>query len=217
MAKDLTWSCKRGTLTFSGHGAMPDCYNPRTHVCVETPWSHSAGIAKRIVVDEGITHIGSFAFQNCSNVTKITLPSTLVSIGYVAFRHDSCYSVEIPHGVKSIGPFAFRGNLGFVNITIPASVEELGKGCFADCKMLKSVTFKGDVASIGDHAFTDCYILKKIVFEGKVGKIGRRALSECESLKEIVFGGTMEEWNALGYLRLNFDTVVHCTDGDVKY
>ena len=87
-----------GTLTLTGTGAMYD-YNK-----YETPWYSVIDDIERIVVSEGITVIGEYAFCDCWYMYSITLPDSLTTIKNHAF--ENCASLEkivIPAGVTAIG------------------------------------------------------------------------------------------------------------------
>jgi len=103
--KNLTWSVTDdGTLRISGEGAMANFTSGGT---AQYPWSPYRGDIQSIVVDDGVTTIGNFAFNYLSSVTSVELPETLVSIGVNAFGCSSLQSIIIPKGVEEIGVIAF--------------------------------------------------------------------------------------------------------------
>ena len=83
-----------------------------------------------------VTRIGAGAFQNCTSLTSITLPSSVTSIGESAF--NGCTSTS------------------FTSITLPSSVTSIGKSAFLGCTYLTSITLSSSVTSIGADAFTGC-------------------------------------------------------------
>lgn len=115
-------------LSIGGDGAMDD-YNAR----IEVPWysKHTKDIRK-IVVEKGVTHIGSYAFADC--------PAT---------------TVELSEGIESIGNYAFRYCHNIRRIELPASLEEIGKFAF-DQTDLDTVYIKnGTPPQIGANAFVN--------------------------------------------------------------
>lgn len=77
---ELTWSLdKKGTLTISGKGEMPD-YSGDT-----PPWVKYRDDIKAVVIEEGVTHIGAQCFQFCTKLKSVTIPSSVESIGAAAF------------------------------------------------------------------------------------------------------------------------------------
>ena len=65
-----------------------------------------------------MTQIGAWAFDGCSNLTSITLPSSLTSIGEYAFQYCSLTSITIPEGVTQIGEYAFSGCSNLTSVVI---------------------------------------------------------------------------------------------------
>ena len=101
-----------------------------------------------------VTSIGSWAFEDCSGLTSVTIPNSVKSIGESAFYYcSSLTSVTIPNSVTSIGNFAFYYCKGLTSVTIPNSVTSIGKYAFANCSGLTSVTIGSGVTSIGYRAF----------------------------------------------------------------
>lgn len=92
-----------GVLTISGTGDMENysSYSP------ESPFYGTSKI-KSVIIDNGITSIGDYAFYKCRSLTSITIPNSVTSIGSHAFCHcTSLTSVTIPNSVTSIGDYAF--------------------------------------------------------------------------------------------------------------
>ena len=101
---NLTWTLDAdGTLTISGTGAMKDYdYNNNP-----SPAYNNSNV-KKVVIEDGVTSIGYYAFSDCSSLTSITIPDSVTSIGAMAFYScSSLTSITIPDGVTSIGNWAF--------------------------------------------------------------------------------------------------------------
>ena len=111
----------------------------------------------KVIVKDGVTSIGDFAFYKCSSLTSITIPSSVTTIGYGAFYYcSSLTSVTIPSRVTSIGNYAFSGCTSLTSIDIPSSVTSIGYKTFYHCSSLTSIEIPSAVTSIGDYAFFDC-------------------------------------------------------------
>ena len=128
--------------------------------------------------DVNVTHIGYAVFSE-TNVTSVTLPAALTSIGNETFR--SCRSLgsvifEKNSVLQSIGDWAFNECDALVSIKIPASVKALGDDAFSWCDRLTTVTFEENSAiqSIGKYAFYGSNALKEIDLS-KVEEIGEGA------------------------------------------
>mgnify|MGYP000608342535 CR=1 FL=1 len=150
---NVTWLLDdNGTLTISGSGKIEDYRSD-----IDQPWYSNRSDITSVVIEPGVTSIGSLAFYKCSNLTSITIPSGLTSIGEMAFFNCSALtSVTIPNGVISIGNFAFGSCTGLKSITIPSSVTSIGESAFQHCTGLTSITIPNSVTSIVNLAFWDC-------------------------------------------------------------
>ena len=123
---NLTWDLTDGILTISGTGEMTDFSYP--DVC---PWYSEISRITSLVLNDGITSIGTYAFYNCSGLTSVTIPNSVTSIGSYAFYGcTSLISVTIPNSVTSIGESAFSGCSGLTSVTIPNSVTSIGSYAF---------------------------------------------------------------------------------------
>jgi len=88
-----------------------------------------------------VTSIGADAFENCTNLTSVTIPSGVTSIGVDAFYGcTNLTSVTVPPGVTSIGADAFEDCTNLTSMTIPSSIAIIGGGAFANCSRLTSIT-----------------------------------------------------------------------------
>ena len=154
----ITWDISDyGTLFISGN-SMPDyAYNG-------APWFSLKDEIKKVVIGNGVTNIGNYAFKGCSNLTSVTIPNSVKSIGEYAFWGCSgLTSITIPNSVTKIEERAFYGCESLTSVTIPNSVTSIGNYAFYWCRSLTSVTIPNSVTSIGDYAFEGCKSLKKIV------------------------------------------------------
>ena len=99
--------------------------------------------------------IGDYAFKNCSDLTSLTLPSSVTRIGDYAFYNCSgLTSLTLPSSVTSIGEFAFRYCSGLTSLTIPSGVTSIGMSAFEYCSSLTSLTLPSSVtSSIRDYIF----------------------------------------------------------------
>ena len=112
---------------------------------------------KTVVIKDGVTSIGNYAFYNCSSLTSVTIPDDVTSIGESAFYScSSLTSVTIPDDVTSIGDKAFYNCSSLTSITIPNSVTSIGSSAFSGCSSLTSITIPDGVTSIGSSAFYNC-------------------------------------------------------------
>lgn len=136
---------KTGTLTIYGTGAMydyPTGDGDNWWMDWALPWKYYYEAISRIVVAEGITHIGAYAFYCTDNATALSLPDSLTSIGQDAFCGFAGTEIVVPDKVTSIGDFAFNGCENLKTITLPAGLQSIGF-CFIECDTLETINFKG--------------------------------------------------------------------------
>ena len=104
-----------------------------------------------LVIPDGVTSIGSYAFSGCINITSATMPT--IAIDYIP--QDSLQTVVLTSG-ESIGNRAFYNCSSLTSITIPDSVTSIGYEAFYNCSSLTSITIPDSVTSIGGEAFFGC-------------------------------------------------------------
>ncbi len=194
-----TFDSSTGLLTISGTGTM------RNYGYQGSPFYGNSSI-KNVVINNGVTSIGSSAFYYCTSLTSITIPDSVTSIGNYAF--SGCIgltSVTIGNSVTSIGNEAFSGCSGLKSITIPDSVTSIGYDAFEGCTGLKSITIPDSVTSIGNGAFYNCTGLTSVTIGNSVTSIGYRAFCGCTGLKSItipdsvvsIYGSAFYDCNGL--------------------
>ena len=145
---DCTWEVDDYVLTISGCGAMDD-YSDSS-----SPWGTEIF---EVIITNGVTNIGDYAFYDCDLLVNITMPNSVISIGDSAFADCSnLTSVTIGDGVTSIGFCSFYACYKLTEVTMGDSVTKIGDGAFYTCFKLTSITIGDSVTSIGDFAFSMC-------------------------------------------------------------
>ena len=189
---NVTWTLdSAGLLTISGTGAMAD-YESKTDSAsgeeiTTAPWGNQAKMVKTVVIEDGVTGIGNYAFYCCTDLTGVNMGSTVTSIGTDAFA--ACIgltSVTIPDSVTDIEGEAFAQCMGLTSVVIPDSVKSIGIGAFHYCTSLTSVIVGNGVTEIGQLAFWKCTALTDVTLGSSVTAIGEQAFSSCEKLTGIV-------------------------------
>ena len=198
---NLKWTLHIGTgiLTISGYGYMQEFFYTPTGT-YSTPWFSYRESIKTVIIKEGVTSIGNYAFVDCSKLTSVTIPSSVTSIRYGAFSNcDGLKEVHIADITKwctlSFGsyhanPLYYANNL-YVNgslvtdLIIPNSVTSIGAFAFYGCSSLTSVTIPNGVTSIGHYTFHGCSSLTSVIIPNSVTTIGESAFSGCSSLTSV--------------------------------
>ena len=130
-------------MNFVGYSSNPTTYSDNLYINdVEV---------KDLVIPNGVTNIGSYAFASCSGLNSVTIPNSVTNIGDYAFSGCSdLKSVTIPNNITSIGWSVFYCCSGLTSVTIPNSVTNIGNYAFDGCSDLKYVT-------ISKHCHMDAY------------------------------------------------------------
>ena len=205
---NLTWTLdtESGILTISGTGAMTN-YTYSSNA----PWYSYRTSIKTVIIEDGVTSIGSYAFYNCTGLTSIEIPNSVTSIGEYAFSGcKSLTSITIPNSVTSIGYFAFSYCSSLTSLTIPNSVTSIGIRAFDSCSSLTSITIPNSVTTIGDGAFDGCSSLTSITIPNSVTSIGYQAFYNCSSLTSITIPNSVTsigDWAFSGCSKLTSITV----------
>ncbi len=171
------------TLTISGSGAVPD----RSSGEAEPPnlWQ-----VRTVEIEDGVTGIGSSAFEGYNSLTEISIPGSVTSVGECAFANCSGLTrVTFSGGAANIGERAFSWCGALTDVTFSGPVGMIGAGAFEWCRMLAGVTFPGPVEGIGANAFEWCERLGSVTFSGEVGAIGGDAFGQCGALASVNFSG----------------------------
>jgi len=122
---DVTATLDNGTLIISGTGNMRDWYESTT------PWWNIKDEIKSVVINDGVTKIGSWAFFSCTNLTSVSLPNTMTVLGNHAFDICPIASITIPSSVKTIEDFCFQYCNRLTEIHIEKLIPPtLGFECF---------------------------------------------------------------------------------------
>lgn len=205
---NVTWSLDdNGTLTISGSGKIEDCRSD-----IDQPWYSNRSDITSVVIEPGVTSIGSQAFYECSNLTSITIPSGLTSIGEQAFGNcTGLTSITIPSSVTSIGVNVFYGCSGLTDITVdssnPSFCSESGVLFNKDKTTLiyyplgkndSSYTIPDGVTVIEQYAFYCNSKLTSVTIPSGVTSIGEMAFRECSGLTSVIVPSSVTsiEYNA---------------------
>lgn len=157
-----------------------------------------------------VISIGISAFSSCSDITSISIPSSIISIGENAFNGCSgLTSVTIPEGATTIGNSAFRDCSCLLSVVIPNSVTNIGTFAFYNCSSLISVTIPNGLTVIKDRTFAGCSNLESIAIPKTIQVIERLAFYECYSLKRVFIDDIAAWCNISFYSQMNIQNIVY--------
>ena len=192
----LTWRCFRcgdtlswtlddaGTLTISGAGPM--WAYEFSGFGNKPGWYGSRESILRVVVEDGATSIGAYAFQYLTKMKSASLPDSVTFLAEYAFYDcESLTDVAIPQHVTSLGRSVFTGCEALTSMVIPDSLTSVANSMFAGCVKLESVVFPAGLKKIESSAFYNCPSLTSLVLPEGVTDIENDAFSNCKGLTGI--------------------------------
>ena len=114
-------------------------------------------------IGECVTTLGNRAFQDCTYMTSVIVPSTITYFGESTFLGcSSLQSVTLPNGITNLGENTFQSCTSLSNITIPDSVMYMGQSIFSGCTSLLSINIPETTGGIGNYAFKGCTSLTSV-------------------------------------------------------
>ena len=163
----VTWTIdSNGVMNICGTGAMYDYYSDNR------PWKEYQLAITKVIVEEGVTRIGNYAFYNCSNL----------------------HTVEMADSVETIGDFSFEGCTSIEVLTVGNGVTSINYGAFYGCSALQTAKLGNKVTTIETYAFYECKNLTEITLPFALQTIQSSAFSGCSSLKTVNYLYTEIWW-----------------------
>ena len=142
---------------------------------------------EEVEIPYGIRSIGAEAFYRCTELGKITLSTTVNTIGDRAFAHTAIASMRVPGSVHTIGSEAFLGCRELLNIAFEGGVEDAGDTFpTSDGSGSGSVVMSEGVRTLGSRVFIDCVNLTRMRVPASVTAIGEYAIGYASSESGIV-------------------------------
>lgn len=213
----VTWSLdESGTLTISGIGAMAD------FEAEKAPWFPYAEEIETIVVEEGVTVIGTYAFAKLTGAKELHLPASVTDIRECAFYYNSATQRLYLADIAAWMGIRFHGDrehsrpnhleLEFelylngepvTELVIPGTVSRIPEHAFYGCSSLKILTVSEGVTAVEGSAFDSCENLTKVTLPDSLREIGSHAFEECGRLSELTLGKGLETIGntAFGYCK----------------
>ena len=194
---NLEWMLdKQGVLTVSGSGNMDDFDGSSTNA-----WLKHQGDITSLVVQDGVTSVGSDAFFRCTNLISVSFPNSLKTIRkHSFFGCTNLESITIPDSLITIEevPFSECSKLTTIIVSdnhpyysvvddVLFNKEKTVICIFPEGKKDSQYSIPNSVKTIQNGAFTNCVNLQSINIPDSVDAIGMYAFEGCTNLKSIVF------------------------------
>ena len=188
--ENLTWTFADGVLTVSGSGAMEDW------LADEQPWWEFAdGIAK-VVIEDGVTSVGSSAFYTYYNLETVILGKDVETIGAFAFADcEKLTEITLPESIRTVNMAAFQNCTSLKWVENTAFITSLGAQALRNTA-LSTVDLTG-VEEIFFGTMDSCDQLDTVILSEKLKAVGLGAFSGCSALTAVTFHGTQAQWDAI--------------------
>ena len=203
--EDAVWRLDDTTLTISGTGAIAEFSSSST-----PKWYPYKDKIHNVVVEEGITSIGSFSFYEYQNIESVSLPEGLQRIGNYAFYGcTELARINFPMTLECIGDeLVSYTNNGYVftychkltSINLPENLKLISAGSFNGCSSLTEVYWNAEECEANvSYNNTGDYIgifvespVEKVIFGNKVKFISEYSFQDVGSLTYVITSGTIE-------------------------
>ncbi len=173
-----------GTLTFYGEGNMKNYGYDGGQ-----PWLGKGVDITSVIIEEGVTAVGTGAFRNLTTLESVTLPETsLTRIDEAAFYGcTSLTDITIPDSIYTIWAYVFKNCSALESIKLPRNLIKIDQGAFENCTALPYVYIPGDTEIIGSWSFKGCTgLVEAEMTWANATEIREGAFKNCSALTAIL-------------------------------
>jgi hypothetical protein len=150
--------------------------------------------------------IGDSAFSNCSAVSSVIIPDSVINLdGYIFDGSFSLTSVTLPNHLTAISNHIFMNCPNLTTVNIPSTVESIHYASFAGCSSLTGIVLPDGLKSILGSAFSGCSSLTDITIPATVIRIDYGAFSECSSVEGITVASGNTAYRSIDGVLFNAD------------
>lgn len=150
----------------------------------------------KLVIPEGVKHIGFDACGSCEKLTSVEFPNSVIKIDDYAFDHCKGLtgSLILPHSLQYIGRNSFSYCSEIIDtLRIPDSVVVIDSYAFDMCEKIQFIYLGKSLEVIGRHAFSFCENLQgKIIFPDNIKRIENDAFMNCENITSVIIGDSID-------------------------
>ena len=198
----VNYTFNDGTLEISGTGYMYDYYE------TNAPWYEYSNSITKIVIGDGITSLGEWAFIKCLNLKELTMPITLNSVKSDAHpTFAGCNAIEKVHFTCGNGGYAYNyaaypvSNAWYQNtpwyqsrdtlteIVFDDGIKSIGSDAFRELN-ITAVNLPETVVYLGNHCFFDCTKLTDLTIPVSLNPFGNKdypAFAGCVAIENVTF------------------------------
>ena len=138
-------------------------------------------------VPRGIAVIGAYAFADCAELRRITLPETVTALEEGAFAFSGLTELTFPEGLAGLPRSVCCGCQALTAVTLPKGLTAIGESAFAGCRALPALDLPEGLTLLGDWAFDCCLSLTAVRLPRGLTAIGAGTFHDCAALPEVIF------------------------------
>ena len=190
-----------GTITISGNGKIKE-FSSNTDV----PWYLFREKIKKVIIQEGVTSIGTYSFYACEKLVSVQIPSSVTEISEKVFtecrnlkdiildENNKNYQCDngVLYNINKTKIICYPPAKQDTHYEMPSTIQEISERQFAYCKNLISIVMSDNVTVIGRWTFNGCTNLQSIKLSNKLETIGYGAFERCSNLKTIEMPDTVK-------------------------
>ncbi|MBP5726199.1 MAG: leucine-rich repeat domain-containing protein, partial [Clostridia bacterium] len=124
------------------------------------PWGEM--LIDTVIIEEGVTSVGDYAFAYTEEVKQVSLPETLTYLGIEAFYRCGMTEVDLPDALSTIESNAFLSCDSLRRVKLPAGLRRIPMGMFQRCSALRDITLPESVETVEEYAFAGCTSLEEL-------------------------------------------------------
>ncbi len=227
------------SVDYIGYGVFDDCDELTDFIVHENNLNYSSnedGILfnkdKKVLIEcpenadfteytipSNVTEIEPYAFNSCNNITKITIPPTVSTIGFAPFAQANLLSssevdANNTHFLDENGILFNKNKSELIqypagkteaSYTIPSGISVIGSDSFNGCRNLQSIIIPEGVAEICTMAFANCGNLSEVKIPASTTKIYNMVFDECDGLTAINVDESNENYASIDGVLLSKD------------
>ena len=199
------WDSDSGTLIINGQGTILDCQKDWA------PWGKYRDEIRRVIIEDGVNRIGDYSFNDCSELTELTIPASVTEVGRNPFANcASLTSINVEEGNSAFfsidGVLYSNDNKVLIScpagkqgdFEIPDGVNIIAEHAFEGCSGLTGLSMPEGLTTIGEEAFYECDGLTEIEIPANVTSINESSFDGCDAIKTVVVAEENAKYKSVG-------------------
>lgn len=181
-----------GVLTVSGDGAMKN-YSSSSSLTY-APWASYISDIRNLIIEEGVTHIGAYAFVGCKNLESVTIPKSIESMGKKVFDNTPALKSIYITDMNAWCIIDRVDGTAFCN-----SFRNASYNLYLNGELVTDLVIPDTVTAIKNHSFWYITSIKTVVIHDSVKSIEKSAFNGCKGLTDVIIGNSVTSIASFGF------------------